>query len=305
MIAQAFTPADVRRMADLVSQWLPDVFHLQGDQGTGRGIFSVVGKGDGSMDDSYRPAEPRDSLYDYHHTLNARQLPPPYGELFVHTRSNRPEIQGVFIPDITGMEQPGSNLALYGREELVTLIVELFLRATFLMNHQPGLILPNKPQAEIVRPESHEGLLLSKLQTVSANQVVSGGLQACLSSLAKIRHNLQFAVVVSDFLSPGWGAKLMEISRSLKVIAFHVIDPWDIALPNLGGSIVFRQGGQRVTIDTRNKKARDAYRQQAGEKQHYIDSVLADCRARHYKITTTKPLLDQMSDTLRLSPVAA
>ena len=135
---------DMEEASMLLAGLLDRVFHRQGDQGSASGIFPVVGRGDGSLDDSYRLAEPSDNIYDYHIPLNALQG--KYGPFYVHTHVNRYDRRGVLLPDISGFSQPGSNLAIYERERLAALTVESLLRATLQDNHKLGLVLPTEPK---------------------------------------------------------------------------------------------------------------------------------------------------------------
>lgn len=287
-----FNPQEVQQMARQLANLLQRRFHQQGDQGSAPGIFSVVGRGDGSLDDSYRTAEPGDDIKDYHLPLNS--LRSRGGPFHVWTRANRFERRGVLLPDITGRHQPGSDQAVYEREDLAAMTTELLLRAAFQLGHKPGLVLPqDKARPRVVPPESNEGLLLRHLRLVR-EQPSQTSFETCLDSLTSMSANLEFAVVISDFLSRDWEKRLSDLARKLELVVFQIVDPWDLQLPNLG-RVRIHQAGRTVIVNTRDPQARANYRRQASLQQQRIAEVLRTARVQHYQLTTTQPLLGQLT----------
>ena len=302
MQAKTFNALEIQRMATRLANLLKRAFLKYGDQGAGMGIFPIVGRGDGSLNDSYRLAEPSDDIKDYHNQLNSLQ--PKHGPFFVHTRPNMYERRGMLIPHITGHPRSGSHLAMYERGQLINLITELILRTAFALNHKPGLILPTvSDKAQVVRPNSAEGLLLTKLQQANTREMAKDSLISCLNTLGQMKYDLQFAVVVSDLLSEGWETPLLNVSHRLEVIVLQIVDPSDVQLPNFG-THNFEQGRQTVRIATRNAKARETFHRKAQEQQSRIDSVLKRANAQHHRITTTEPLFDQMMELFKLSNIS-
>ena len=242
--ADRFKSQETRAMAKRLANLLQWHFRRQGDQGAALGVFSIVGRGDGSIHDSYRQAEPGDNLQDYHLPLNALQ--PEDGPFYVWTRANRYERRGLLLPDITGDEQPGSNRAIYERRDLAGLTAELLLRVAFQLGHRPGLLLPqNGKRPEIVRPDSSEGSLLSRLR-LAQEQTTQTRFEDCLDSLLAMSSNIEFAVVISDLLSCNWEERLSKLARRLELVVFQIVDPWDLYLPDLGQVRVIQEG-QRGT----------------------------------------------------------
>ena len=67
-----FNPQEVQQASRQLVNLLQQVFRQQGNQGAALGVFPVIGRGDGSLEDSYRLAQPSDNFRHYHLRLNAR-----------------------------------------------------------------------------------------------------------------------------------------------------------------------------------------------------------------------------------------
>ena len=294
---QQFDQQEIREASKQLVYLLRRNFHRQGNQGAALGIFPVVGHSDGSLDDSYRLAEPGDPIDTYHDPLNALQ--PEDGPFYVHTHANQYDRRGVLLPDISGFSQPGSNLAIYERERLIVLTTELLLRVAFQLGHKPGLVLPSaQNRVQVFQPNSDETLLLKRLHDIQA-QVTQNNFVTCLKKVERLSPNLEFAVVVSDFMSSGWEKKILNISRRSELVVFQIIDPWDLRLPNLGQQRII-QDGQQIIIDTGRVSVRRDYAEKATKQQRHINAVMRRARARCYKLSTTKPLLEQFRQIFRL-----
>ena len=294
-----YNPREVYLAAKRIVHMLIRRPQRHGNQGHALGVIPVVGLGDGSLEDSCRPAEPGDDFRDYNRYVNA-QLD-EHETPFVDIRPNRPGQKGVLVLDIDG-NQSGSPQSLLPRGDLIFQAGELIARVFCQLGNKPGLILPSEDnRTRMIRPGSTEGLLLQRLNE-ARSQVAENGLTDSLVKLEKIRANLDFAIIISDFMSPNsnWEKQkqqLENIGRRLELIVFQVIDPWDLNLPDKKlrlGKIRVRQGGEDVTVDTEDDDARREYREKASLRQAEIIATLREARARHHKLMTTKLVLERL-----------
>ena len=314
-----FTAEEVQTMTYQMVNLLQERHRQFGNQGEALGVFPMVGRGDGSLDDSYRLAEPGDNLKDYHLPLNSLQ--PKGGPYYVWTRPNRYQRHGLIVPDIMGSHQPGGDQAIYEREELAAITTELLLRVAFELGDEPGLMLQQiNSQIRVLDAGTDEGQLLHQLmlareqtaQTDRPKRLLTRlwtqmmrsrassaplgqltGFETCLDHLKVMSTDLDFAIVISDLLSNDWETRLTQISQSLELVVFQIIDPWDLELPNLGRRKFF-QGGRKVIVNTHKPEVRAAYQAKAQEQQARIAEVLQAAKAQHYKLTTARPLFDQL-----------
>ena len=284
-LRKVFDPHKIRAAAKLLINQLRRNFLLSGDQGSGEGIFSEVGRGDGSLNDSFREAEPDDDIAHYHDALNALQ--PAGGPFYVHQRVNRPERKGILIPDIPTDGQMGSNQADHSRYDVAVLTVAIFLQTFFFLGHKPGLIIPGKKQGAQLFPADcgNEGALLKVLSEMETTEQ-KNGLESCLMAAEQMAANLQFAIVVSDFMSPDWEQKLYNIGNRLELIVFQIIDPTDIELLDVRGQRPVENDGKVVLVDMSTKRARRNYLKEASEKQAEIVQAIEDARGQHYTLRT-------------------
>ena len=278
----------VKQLAAILSQ----IFDRQGDLGEAPGVYSVVGRGGDSLNDSYRLAKPSDKLKDYHNPLNARQ--PLDGPFYVHTRANLYERRGIIFPDIIGRAQPGGYAAHYEREDLATATTELLLQSAFQLGHQPGVILPNGNQRpQVFIPETSEGMMLERLRQCRQKESRSHFL-ASIEMLRELSVSLEFAFIISDFLSDDpdwwtylqqWRDRLIDLGHRLELVVIQIIDPADFSLPD-EGILRIQQGRQIKEIDTGNSRVQAAFVKLAQKQQREIAAVMQSARAQHFQLLT-------------------
>ena len=182
---------------------------------------------------------------------------------------------------------------------MIAWTTELFLRVAFELGHKPGLVLPGgNASTRVIRPDSPEGLLLEQLKK-ARSRVTDDDLVSRLEQLEQISANLQFAIVISDFMSPGWEQKLINIGRRLELVVFQIIDPWDLQLPANQGRLSVVQNGTCVKINTKRRSVRRAYQKKASQHQVKVAATMKQARASHYKLKTNEPILEQLMEIFR------
>ena len=288
------TDRDIKDAVRRLNSVLRRSFPRHGNQGAGTGIFSEIGRGDGSLHDSFREAEPDDELEHYHDELNGMQ--PLTGPFYVHTRANRFEQRGILIPDMPASRQMGSPQAIYTRQEVAMITTKILMGLMHWRGQLPGLMFPGTDRGlQIALPGSPEKGLLRKLEAAERTKQKKG-LKLCLESMSKLSANLEGAVVVSDFMSSGWETKLRNIGRKLELLAFQIIDPTDIELPEFRRRRAMNQGGKTVIVNGSNNRKRRNYRNLSAAKQVEIAQAIKSAGGQHHKLTTDRPLLDQLEE---------
>ena len=288
-----FTEEEAEKLTEQLGSILYQVFNRQGDFGEAPGVYSVVGRGGDSLNDSYRRAEPSDKPRDYAHTLNARQLP---GGPYVHTRANLYEPQGVIFPDIVGQAQPGDWTADYEREDLITATTELLLSRAFQLGYQPGVVLPDSgSEPQVFMPETSEGMMLEQLQECRRRKS-QADFPVSLEALRELSPALEFVFILSDFLSEDpdwwfylkrWRNSLIDLGHHLELIVIQIVDPLDSKLPTEG--IVGIQQGKKVKeINTEDPRTQAAIAELAQKQQQDIAAVMRAAHAQHFQLMTDR-----------------
>ncbi|MYB40204.1 hypothetical protein F4X86_02995 [Candidatus Saccharibacteria bacterium] len=269
-----------------------------GDGGSAQGTIFVAGRNDDSYQESYRRAEPGDDLAHYHTVLNATLSP---GEdPFVHTRTNLPHKTGLIVPDISGGWMPGSQQAWLSRRDVIATTADSLFQAAVDCRFQPGVVLPVADSETLVLPcgssPAQAGVEIRRL----IKQAAVDGLTDCLDQIGMRLNELEFAIVVSDFMSEGWEEKLAAIGSRLTLLAIQIVDPDDVELPNVGW-MDFEHGGEFASVNTSKGKVRSDYREEAAGRQDSIEAaVMERAGGRLFRVRTDAPLDSQLKQLRNL-----
>lgn len=107
-----------------------------------------------------------------------------------------------------------------------------------------------------------------------------------------------FVVMISDFLGdPGWVPELRGIAGHHDVLAIEVVDPRELALPDVGLiTVEDPETGMRRLVDTGRPEIRDRYRQAAARQRDKIAADIRSSGADHLQLHTDK---DWISDIVQ------
>lgn len=137
--------------------------------------------------------------------------------------------------------------------------------------------------------------LLHALQTrPPTNGAVSTRLDELLNSAAHTLKRRSTVFVVSDFISePGWGKPLGQLARRHEVLAVRLVDPMELALPDLG-LITFRDAetGEQVLVDTHDKGFRKRFARIAAEREAALGQALVRAGVDTLELSTDGDLVD-------------
>ncbi|MGB3024225.1 DUF58 domain-containing protein [Paradevosia shaoguanensis] len=100
--------------------------------------------------------------------------------------------------------------------------------------------------------------------------------------------------VVSDFISrPGWERALFDLNRRHEAIAVRLIDPLDMALPDLG-VLVFQDAetGEQLTVDTNDKGFRRRFVAEAQRAEEATMEAFGAAGMDVLELSTDDDLLD-------------
>jgi uncharacterized protein (DUF58 family) len=113
-------------------------------------------------------------------------------------------------------------------------------------------------------------------------------------------HRKAIVFMISDFLSPGDPDRarvdlrraLRQTNRRHDVIAVHIEDPREKALPNVGMlAIEDAETGEVVELDTANPKVRDQFSQEARERTRRLVSDLRSEGVDTLQLDTGSPYM--------------
>lgn len=118
--------------------------------------------------------------------------------------------------------------------------------------------------ASVVPARAGRRHLLHLLDTMHATPAASPGdtrLRDLLERARSVAKRRSVIFVVSDFISaPGWQASLAMLARRHEVVAVRLVDPLELALPDLGLVVMQdAETGEQMLIDTHDKSFRKRF----------------------------------------------
>jgi uncharacterized protein (DUF58 family) len=133
-----------------------------------------------------------------------------------------------------------------------------------------------------------QGMLRRIIETPRASMGASTDLAAAVDALNRPPRRRGMAVVISDFLAdPGWERPLRKLGVRHDVLAIEVVDPRELALPEVGVlTVVDPETGRVHEVQTSSKKLRDAYAKAAAEQRAAISAAMRRAGAGHLRLRT-------------------
>jgi len=109
------------------------------------------------------------------------------------------------------------------------------------------------------------------------------------------------AFLISDFINGEFETALSLANRKHDVVALQVFDPRETEMPNVG-LVKFKDAetGERVWVDTSDRKLRMKYHNWWGENQIAIQQILTRCRVDSVSISTDEDYVKSLMRLFRL-----
>ncbi|NQV15538.1 DUF58 domain-containing protein, partial [bacterium] len=106
--------------------------------------------------------------------------------------------------------------------------------------------------------------------------------------------------MISDFLDEGYEKSIKQASRRHDMLSFHLQDPWEIDIPNLG-LIQIHDGetGETSLINTGKASLRKAYNQQAIHRFEQLQAFFRSNGLDYLNIRTDVPYVDPLISFFR------
>jgi uncharacterized protein (DUF58 family) len=139
------------------------------------------------------------------------------------------------------------------------------------------------------------------LRAISASSVTPGqvDLGALVDGLNRPPRRRGLAVVISDFLAPPeqWARPLRRLAVRHDVLAIEVLDPRELALPDVGVlELVDPETGRTHEVQTSDRRLRDRYAAAAAEQRSQIAAAVRRAGATQLRLRTDS---DWLADIVR------
>jgi uncharacterized protein (DUF58 family) len=99
--------------------------------------------------------------------------------------------------------------------------------------------------------------------------------------------------VISDFIStPGWEKALQLLNQRHEVLAIHLWDPCEMALPNMGLIVMEdAETGEQIYVDTADKKFRARFEEAAKRREAALGAIFKHAGVDWLSISTDEDLV--------------
>lgn len=142
--------------------------------------------------------------------------------------------------------------------------------------------------------ERHVARLLGLLSQTSTDDGSNPAFKQALGQYNARFKRRGIAVVVSDFIHPGWEDEIRQIAKKHTVLCVRVIDKTELKLENVG-DIPFEDPvtGEIEWFDTALKENREAYQRQMQEVQRSIKQKILGSGAEYFELHTHGDQLEE------------
>jgi uncharacterized protein (DUF58 family) len=145
--------------------------------------------------------------------------------------------------------------------------------------------------ASVVPARSGRRHLLHLLDRMRATPAASPGetrLRDLLERARAVAKRRSVVFVVSDFISaPGWQASLAMLARRHEVVAVRLVDPLEMALPDLGLVVLQdAESGEQMFVDTHDPAFRKRFAAAAGAREAELSQGFAQAGVECLTLST-------------------
>ena len=254
------------------------------------GEYHSAFKGRGIEFSEVRPYQIGDDVRTIDWNVSART-----GETFVKLYEEEREQTLVLAVDVSGSERFGTG-GVEKRDVAAEVCAALAFSAV-RNNDKVGLLLFSDRVERFVPPKKGRRHALRLVRDVFAHEPQAAGthLEAALDHLLHVLRRRTIVVLISDFFDRGYERKLRALAGRHDVVAVHLRDPREVALPNVG-LLTLRDAetGRAVLVDTGSLSAREAFAQQAEARQAEIEAALRSARVDTVQVQTDEDYVEPL-----------
>lgn len=181
------------------------------------------------------------------------------------------DVTAWFLLDLSPSVDFGSDAVT--KRQMLTEFTAVLTRLLTKQGNRVGAILFNGLSDYVIPPHSGRRHVLHILDKVFANPRLlrspETDLNAFLGRALSVIKRRSICFVVSDFIStPGWEQGLFRLSQRHEAIAVRLLDPMDVALPDVG-LLLFQDAetGEQLFVDTVDKRFRRRFAEAAARNE--------------------------------------
>ena len=259
------------------------------------GEYHSAFKGRGIEFSEVRPYQIGDDIRSIDWNVSARS-----GETYVKIFEEEREQTLLLIVDISGSEDFGTRTAF--KRELAAEICAVIGFSAITNNDKVGLVLFSDRIELFVPPKKGRRHVLRLLRDVFAHEAAGRGtdVTAALDHALHVLHRRSIVLLLSDFLDDGFERPLRMLARRHDVVAIHLHDARETALPPVGLlEATDPETGVTHVLDTRNRRTRHAFADAAHEQQRRLERLLRRARVDRVEVRTGDDFVEPLVQFFR------
>ncbi len=218
----------------------------------------------------------------------------PYVRQFSEDR----DMNAWFLVDLSPSANFGSGRLSKG--EMSTHFVALLARMLTQHGNRAGLMLYGSAVDTVLPPRADRRHVLQMIHAMThrpaRGAIGPTQLGVLLQRAAETIKRRSAIFIVSDFISEDdWQPPLMQLAQRHDVVAVHVTDPLEQALPNVGlMTLEDPETGEQAFIDTTDPALRARYAEFAASQTNKLTQTLIRAGAEKLTLLTDQSLIDNV-----------
>ena len=255
------------------------------------GEYSSAFRGRGVEFAEVREYQPGDDVRTIDWNVTAR-----LGSAYVKRYLEERELTVGFVVDFSASKLFGSRLRTKG--DLAVEVCAVLALAAARNNDRVGALFFTDRIEHLVTPRKGRRHVLRILSDLLSFQPAGRGtnLSAALEQLEPIHKRRSVLFIVSDFLTAGYEPALSRLARKHDVVAVHLVDPRERALPDIGLMVLKDpESGSWRYVDTGSAPVRERFRERVAAFDANLDRTVRERGADLIRLYTdqsyAEPLL--------------
>ncbi len=169
-------------------------------------------------------------------------------------------------------------------------------------NDKVGLIIFTDTVEKYIPPRKGRSHVLRVIREVLNHEPQNQGtsIKTALEFMSRVIRKRSVVFMISDFLDTGYEKSIKQASRRHDMLSFHLQDPWEIELPNLG-LIQLHDGetGETALVNTGRAALRKAYSQKSRLRFEQLKAFFKSNGLDYLAIRTDIPYVDPLINFFR------
>jgi uncharacterized protein (DUF58 family) len=259
------------------------------------GEYHSVFKGRGMEFAEVREYTPGDDIRTIDWNVSAR-TGVPFVKLFEEER----ELTVMILVDASASGAFGTRVQM--KRTLAAELSAVLAFSAVKNNDKVGLIIFTDRVEKYIPPRKGRSHVLRVIREVLDHEPENQGtsINTALEFMSRVIRKRAVTFMISDFLDKDYEKSIKQASRKHDMLSFHLQDPWEIELPNLG-LIQIHDGetGETSLINTGKSSLRKTYEVKSKERIAKLQAFFKSSGLDYLPIRTDIPYVDSLISFFR------